>query len=68
MEILKGVFDEYKYDKERMCEVKVKSYHIYLNGTVVHVSAPFPVHHMKTLRQLVSGLNVTNIIVGDPDL
>lgn len=68
MEILKGVFDEYEYDKERMCEVKIKSYHIYLKGTVIHVDAGFPTRHMKTLRELTSKLNVTNIIIGDPDL
>ena len=68
MEILKGVFDEYKYDNEVMDMVKTKTYHIYLEKGVVKVLAPFPVKHLNALRQLLKGIRYTNIIIGDPEI
>lgn len=66
MEILKGVFDEYEYNEDLMTEVKVKEYHIYLEGKTVRIKDKFPVKYMPILRQLLKGIKYDNIIIGDP--
>ena len=64
-EILKGLFDEHKYDKDKMCMVRVRTYHIYEkeDGTI-WIPDSFPVKYLSTLRQQVGK---KPIVIGYPD-
>ena len=68
MEILKEVFDEYKYIDDDFCTKKVKEYHIYLIKKKIYITAGFPVKYMKTLRYYLRDYDYEDIIIGNPKI